>query len=138
MIYKNRTNGDIVPLAQRGARAVTATYNMSTVPGYSPYGGGYLPHGLQDIFRGMRERISQTIYSYATPIALCIDGVWVIPDVKYSPTTSTKHQSQLWCLVGSVSIPWDATREDVERIIARIMVYTGKGYKPGPNWEPGI
>lgn len=32
------------------------------------------------------------VYSYQTPIAWYAHGTWVVPDVKYSPTTS-RHQS---------------------------------------------
>ena len=135
MSYNNCTNNEIVPLAQRGVRAETATGNMSTEPGHTYY-GGCLPHRLQEAFRQMRGRISQTIYSYSTPIALCIDGVWIIPDVTYSATTSTKHQSQLWQLDG-VCVPWDASLEEIERVIAGKMIYTGKGYRPGRNYIPG-
>ena len=32
------------------------------------------------------------VHSYATPIAWYANGVWTLPDIKYSPTT-TRHQN---------------------------------------------
>ena len=135
MRYNYCTNDQIVPLAQRGVRAKTATGNMSTDPGQTYY-WGYLPHRLQDAFRAIRERISQTIYSYGTPIAIQVDGVWIIPDVTYSATTSSKHQTHLWQL-GGLYVPYDCSLDELERVIAGYMRYTGKKWVPGPNWEPG-
>ena len=34
-------------------------------------------------------------------------GAWIIPNVRYSATTSIKHQSQLHRLPGAIRIPWD-------------------------------
>lgn len=36
------------------------------------------------------------VTSYATPIAWHANGVWFVPDVRYSVTTSGKHQSRLY------------------------------------------
>lgn len=138
-MVKNCRNDQIPGYALRGIRAETVTGNMSTDPGYAYY-WGYLPYKLREAFQQMRGRISQTIYSYSTPIALCIDGVWVIPDVTYSATTSGKHQSQLYML-GGYYVPWDCSAEELERVIAGKMKYlrdrkVGR-WVPGPNWEPG-
>ena len=134
-------NNQIVPLAQRGVRAETTTGNMSTEPGQTYY-WGYLPYRLRDAFYTIRERITQTIYSYGTPIAIMVDGVWIIPDVTYSVTTSGKHQTHLYQL-GGLSVPWDCSLEELERVIAGKMRYVrdynkkpGK-WVPGTNWEPG-
>lgn len=44
------------------------------------------------------RRARFVIYSYATPIAWqTVDGEWVAPAVRYSPTT-TRHQSYLYAL----------------------------------------
>ena len=42
------------------------------------------------------HRIDYVVTSYATPIAWhLVTGEWIVPDTKYSVTTS-KHQGQLW------------------------------------------
>lgn len=138
-MVKNCRNDAIPHYALRGIRAETVTGNMSTDPG-APYYWGYLPKNLAGIFGTMRDRISQVVYSYATPIAVCIDGVWIIPDVTYSPSTSSNHQCQLYML-GGYYVPWDCSAEELERVIAGKMKYlrdrkVGR-WVPGPNWEPG-
>lgn len=51
---------------------------------------GWLPSHLMPT-----ERVQYVVYSYATPIAwLTESGVWVLPDVKYSVSTS-KHMGRL-------------------------------------------
>lgn len=140
-MYNNCNNDDIVPLAMRGVRAETKTGNMSTAPGRMYY-TGYLPARIREAFGALGHRISQTIYSYVTPIAVLIDGTWIIPDVTYSTTTSTKHQTHLYQLGGEY-IPWDCSAAELERVVNGYMRYR-RGYNgkvgtwvPGPNWEPG-
>jgi hypothetical protein len=56
---------------------------------------GALPIGWHDRYADARERqeITYTVLSYWTPIAWRLtSGEWVVPGVKYSPTTS-KHQT---------------------------------------------
>lgn len=119
------TNADIIPAANRGISRMSATGNFRTVEGnQSGLFTGYLPHSLADAFRAATGRITQTIYSYATPIAWQIDNVWIIPDVTYSATTSSKHASHLWNLDGRREyVPYDATADDIDRIVAGIMRY---------------
>ena len=139
-ILKNRTNADIVPLALRGVSAATKTGNMSTdhypVGTKSPWAPyvGYLPKRLRVILnqRFKAGTIRQVIYSYSTPIAWLDGETWVVPDVRYGPTTSTKHQSQIWRLRDSVSIPWDCGTEEYQRVLDGLMIYSrGYGNKLG-------
>ena len=120
------TNADIVPAAMWGKRAKTTTGNFSTDPGRMVYTGS-LPRKLQEIFYrsiegSMWEEVEHVIYSYSTPIAIKVRGKWLVPDVTYSRTTSAKHQIQLYRLDYDL-IPWDATGEDVERILDGKMRY---------------
>ena len=46
-------------------------------------------------------RIDYVVYSYGTPIAYRANGEWVIPDAKYSVTTS-KHQGTISYALGLV------------------------------------
>lgn len=141
----NRTNADIVPLAMRGVSAATKTHNMSTdhfpvgtKRTWAPY-IGYLSKRLSIILhqRFQAGTIRQVIYSYSTPIAWLDGETWVVPDVSYSPTTSTKHQSQLWRLRDSVSIPGDCGVEEYQRVLDGLMTYTrGYGNKLG-TYAPG-
>lgn len=119
------TNADIIPAANRGISRVSATGNFRTVEGnQSGLFTGYLPHSLAAAFKSATGRISQTIYSYATPIAWKIDNVWIVPDVTYSATTTSKHASHLWMLNGRREyVPFDATADDIDRIVAGLMRY---------------
>lgn len=101
---------------------------------------GYLP---EKVARALDEAANQlggyqaVIFSYATPIALKIAGVWLRPDVTYSMTTSSKHQSQLWQL-GAKWLPADATAQDVRDVIAGYVEYDpadGKMHR-GPVVRP--
>jgi hypothetical protein len=70
------------------------------IPSLMPY-AGRLPREYADkyneshrVARGYNENI-YVVWSYATPIAWYTESEgWVIPPVKYSPTT-TKHQGNL-------------------------------------------
>lgn len=118
------TNADIVPAALRGEDAQTGTGNMST-RAYRTYafaGTGALPSRLSYLFRYV-PTIDRVIYSYATPIAWRDRGVWIVPNVRYSATTSSKHATHLWRLPNRQSVPWDASREEYERVIAGHMTY---------------
>ena len=52
---------------------------------------GQLPEAVIARYRAVREDIEYTVMSYATPIAWFAGDGWIIPEVKYSPTTS-RHQ----------------------------------------------
>ena len=103
-------NSGIVPAAMRGINATNGrgTFTTDTAPGNGLY-LGYLPSKLRDILRERFRQgaVVQVIYSYSTPIAWLDAGAWIIPNVRYSATTSTKHQSQLYRLPGAIRIPWD-------------------------------
>lgn len=144
-ILKNRTNADIVPLALRSVNAATTTGNMSTdhfrvgTTRTWPPCVGILPTRLVNILdqRFQAGTIRQVIYSYSTPIAWLDGDTWVVPDVRYSPTTASKHQSQLWRLRDSVSIPWDCGIEEYQRVLEGHMIYSrGYGNKLG-TYVPG-
>jgi len=57
-----------------------------------PYQYGRLPSFLVDQLKA--TNVVYTIYSYQTPIAWYNGTEWVIPDVKYSSSTSG-HQSKI-------------------------------------------
>ena len=107
-------NAGIVPAAMRGINATNrrGTFTTDTPPAkfaeHVMY-LGYLPSKLRDILRERFRQgaVVQVIYSYSTPIAWLDAGAWIIPNVRYSATTSTKHQSQLYRLPGAIRIPWD-------------------------------
>lgn len=129
------TNADIVPLAIAGRDGHTTNGNMSTDhyrEGFTRYGPpyvGHLPRRLADILheRFRAGTVRQVIYSYSTPIAWLDDGVWIIPEVSYSATTSTKHQSQLYRLRGAY-VPWDAGMSEYLQVIGG---HTRYQYAPG-------
>lgn len=132
-----KTNADIVTVALRGGNATASGGNMSTDHyrgDFSRWGApfhGYLPARLRDrldeVFRA--GRISQVIYSYSTPIAWKDGDVWIIPDVRYSVITSTKHQTHLYRLRGQY-IPADAGSSEYAQVLAGATVYTpGQGYR---------
>lgn len=107
-------NSGIVHAAMRGINATNGRGSFTTdaYPARPRYGAPYtgrLPKPLQRILneRFQAGAIVQVIYSYSTPIAWLDAGAWVIPNVRYSTITGTKHQSQLYQLPGSIRIPWD-------------------------------
>ena len=104
-------NSGIVPAAMRGINATNGrgTFGTFTTDTESYLYPGYLPSKLRDILheRFRQGAVVQIIYSYSTPIAWLDAGAWIIPNVRYSATTSTKHQSQLHRLPGAIRIPWD-------------------------------
>ena len=149
---KNLNNDQIVGAALRGEDAVTKSGNMSTDAYRVGFGRlipyqGQLPKPwvsvLGEAFRA--GRVSQVIYSYSTPIAWHdSDRGWVIPDVSYSATTSTRHQPRLRHLrVARTLIPWDATEVDAQRVMDGRMYFANDGRGratrtfPGPNYVEG-
>ncbi len=125
------TNESIVTAAMAGKNAATPSGNMST---YRRVGmTGNLPARLTNILRARQStgHIGQTIYSYGTPIAWMDTGVWVVPRVKYSITTSVKHQSELYRLPNRVTVLADTGAEEYARVLEGLMHYTDKGTAPG-------
>ena len=65
---------------------------------YMPYLTGELPAEWRTWMNQNREGIVYTVYSYQTPIAFLFSddngwtGVWIVPPVKYSQST-TRHQN---------------------------------------------
>lgn len=107
-------NSGIVPAAMRGINATNGRGSFSTdayragFSRYAPY-TGHLPKRLREILdeRFRAGAVVQVIYSYSTPIAWLDAGQWVIPDVRYSTTTSSTHQTHLYRLPGAIRIPYD-------------------------------
>lgn len=149
-----RTNASIIGHALRGESARTGNGNMSTDSfrlGFSrraPY-YGHLPKAWQGIIEDgfSHGRVSQVIYSYSTPIAWHDERYgWIIPDVRYSVTTSSKHQTHLWRLRGRrILLPWDASQNEAQRVLDGKMIFTTLGRWdgkivctiPGPNYVEG-
>ena len=102
-------NSNIVPAAMRGINATNRRGTFTTDMAPARLYLGYLPSKLKDILRERFRQgaVVQVIYSYSTPIAWLDAGAWIIPNVRYSATTSIKHQSQLHRLPGAIRIPWD-------------------------------
>lgn len=135
---KNQTNSQIVPLAMRGGEGETTTGNMSTNAyraGFTRCGAPYhgsLPRAWRTWLdsRFNAGAITQVIYSYSTPIAwFDVNYGWTIPDETYSVTTSAKHQTHLWRTTGRrVAVPYDATPEDLRRVMDGEMHFVTKGY----------
>ncbi|WMI33879.1 hypothetical protein SEA_ERENYEAGER_119 [Microbacterium phage Erenyeager] len=150
---KNQTNAQIVSLALKGVEGETTTGNMSTENRHNlGYAGsrGHMPRAWARLYsdRAVERAVLRVIYSYNTPIAwLDADYGWIIPAVRYSATTSIKHQSQLYRLQGRrIEVPWDATAEDMRRVLSGEMFFlragkwgTGnwQGTRPGPNYVAG-
>lgn len=153
-MFTARTNGNVISYALSGQGARTSSGNMSTDnfrTGYPRNGAPYhgqLPRAwrviIDEAFRA--GRVSQVVYSYSTPIAWRDERYgWIIPVVTYSATTSSKHQSQLYRLRDGlrVAVPYDATSEDIQRVLDGLTLFTtdtrGRftGTRPGPNYTEG-
>ena len=108
-------NAGIITAAMRGINATNGRGSFTTdayQAGFTGYGApyvGHLPRKLTEILdeRFRQGAVAQVIYSYSTPIAWLDAGAWIIPNVRYSATTSSKHQSQLHRLPGAIRIPRD-------------------------------
>lgn len=118
------TNAGVVQAARLGRDARNSRGTMSTDAyraGFTRSGApyvGYLPERLRAILdaRFREGAVVQVIYSYNTPIAWLDAGCWVIPEVRYSTTTSSKHQSPLWVLRGEY-IPADAGLDEYMQVL---------------------
>lgn len=98
---------------------------------------GYIPEKVAKSLQAVADNlggVSGIIYSYGTPIAVRIDNMWLVPDVKYSATTSSKHQSQLYIL-NPRYLPWDASEDDVYDILNGYVKYDRTTQKMERGWN---
>jgi len=130
---------NVVPAALRGENYTSSSFSTDHYrEGFTRYGApyvGHLPRALQAVLndRFSAGKIRQVIYSYSTPIAWLDGDTWIIPDVRYSATTSTKHMTHLWRLPNRRSINWDTPLDEYLRVLDGLMIYTAKGTAPGEN-----
>lgn len=66
-----------------------------------------------------RRAVEVVVYSYDTPIGWRVNGIWYVPNVQYSITT-TKHQEHLQRVAGRkagrlVKVDAEPTEQDAER-----------------------
>ncbi|MEU6260178.1 hypothetical protein ACFUEN_29765 [Streptomyces griseorubiginosus] len=98
------------------ARQPFTTYGAFRATNQRNYCVGRLPQQWADRYRADADagRIVYQVYSYSTPIAWVLDdGAIVVPQVRYSLTT-TRHQGLLYALDKAPdSFPQDAPRERV-------------------------
>lgn len=121
MARYSRNHDEIVTAAKYGRSLESRSGNFWTVPGFTG-NRGWMNTTLFYVIQRFGYRVDQSVYSYGTPIAVKIDGVWLRIDARYSATTSKQHQSRLWSL-DYQWIPKDATFEDIERIVSGVMRY---------------
>lgn len=96
---------------------------------------GHLPYRLADVLRKRfhAKHVTQVIYSYGTPIAWLDDDLWIIPEIKYSITTS-KHQGYLYRLTGKTRrVEWDTPMDEYLRVLEGKMYYAS-----GRTWGTGL
>lgn len=131
------TNSQVVPAiaagrANNGVSNGTGSFWGTSNPSrFARVNRGYIPHAVGSALDAVAEKhggAQAIIFSYATPIAVKIAGVWLRPDVTYSATTSTRHATHLWQL-GCRWLPWDATAQDVEDVIAGYVEYDPRSGK---------
>ena len=107
--------------------------SRADISGYFSANRGYIPERVAKALDQLAEErggYEGVVYSYRTPIALKIAGVWFAPDVSYSATTGGKHQSLLSLLGDLRWIPWDSGIMELRSVIDGDIVYTrGSGYK---------
>jgi hypothetical protein len=91
--------------ARKPFRTSGALFGGPCSPNYRP-GVGILPEEWQERLRA--TSVDYVVYSYATPIAWhdAYTGEWIVPDVKYSTTTS-KHQGKIRSAVNSMRNSFD-------------------------------
>lgn len=130
-------NDQIVPYAQASTpeepiAAYSHTESFSTSPDFAST-CGHMPLSLFFLYRERAPHITQVILSYDTPLAWRDGSTWVIPDITYSATTSTRHATHLHRLSNVITIPTDCGTEEYHRYLLGFMHYTGKGTAPGPG-----
>ena len=127
-------NAQVVGYALESMEARNHTGSFWTDTGINPYSIGafstaWSSRALKTALRELQQDIEQTIYSYETPIAFKISGVWLRVHQTFSPTTSCKHQPNLYKLPNMRYVMFDATADDIRRIVSGLMVFnphTGK------------
>ena len=135
------TNSQVVPEILRGRDAENARgsfWGSGSPSRYTRANRGYIPRRVAESLDTVAEKhggITGIIMSYATPLAVKIAGVWFRPDISHSRTTQSKHAPNLWPL-GAHWLPWDASVEDVENVLAGFVVYDGKSFRRGPVTRP--
>lgn len=122
------TNSQVVPEILRGRDAENGRgsfWGSGSPSRWTRVARGWIQHTpvarSLDIVAEKHGGIEAIVLSYATPLAVKIAGVWFRPDISHSPTTSSKHAPHLpascrW-------LPWDASVEDVENVLAGYTVY---------------
>jgi hypothetical protein len=84
----------------------SASLRGRAVNGYNVY-TGQLQGGALEAFNVNREMVDYVVFSYATPIAWHVNtgvgGWWVMPETKYSITT-TKHQGRVRTALHTVTV----------------------------------
>lgn len=82
------------------ANRLNFTCNETLTGGYFKTGTGQLPEDRKNGFlRAQDADDFYAVYSYVTPIAWYAHGVWTVPNVRYSQTTS-RHQNVVRKAVG--------------------------------------
>ena len=132
------TNSQVIPEILRGRDAENGRgsfWGSGSPSRWTRVERGYIPRRVAESLDAVAEKhggLQAIIFSYATPIAVKIAGVWLRPDVTYSATTSSRHAPHLpascrW-------LPWDASVEDVENVLAGFTVYDPwkKAFRRGP------
>lgn len=119
------TNAHIVEATTAGIPVDAG--NFSLMLSFLPVGLGWLPDRLKTIAYERFDYVDRVIYSYGTPIAWRDSGVWIVPDVRYSTMTSSKHQAPVRRGLEHLAIPEDCGLEEYERVIAGLMVYLRGG-----------
>lgn len=147
---KGLTNEEVVSAAMRRAEGHNGRDSFSTEPGdwylFAPVGRMPKPWAAAFRERFAARKVEHILFSFATPIAwLDADYGWVMPAVRYSQITSSKHQSPAWRLrAARPYLPWDATTEDARRVLAGELIFVtdrqgrATGTIPGPNYTPEV
>lgn len=147
---KGLTNEQVVNAAIARREGHNGRDSFSTEPGdwYSLAPVGRMPKPWATAFRERfyARKVVHILFSFSTPIAwLDADYGWVMPAVRYSQITSSKHQSPAWRLDAARHyLPWDATADDARRVLSgELMFITDRqgraiGTRPGPNYIPEV
>ena len=133
--WRTVSNDSVIPHTKAGTPAKNGTGSFYSAPGiHRPflayYGGSWLAQNMRQALQELAPKIEFTVYSYSTPIAFRIAGVWLKIDDRFSATTSTRHQTHLWQL-DARPVMRDATAEDILRIARGQMSYVPEYRKPG-------
>lgn len=128
---------EVCPVIARGGSAENTSGNFwgsGTAPskywtadrGWMPQNYTYGARGVRGKSRPLGRELDKAaeilggyqgiVYSFATPVALKMGGVWIVPNVSYSTRTG-RHMGNLYQLGETRRVPHDASAQEIVDVV---------------------